>query len=339
MTSDNLTGLVVLFKSDKSLLQTRKVRIYQRENLADILKFLIPFTYDDISLEPYKITMQYLMSDGTVKSEILERLSDHEGGYEDYYDKYENPTHMIYCLPIDSNLTRWSGDITIKLTLDYTDFGAQTISDNDDEPAPDPEPVHHVINTGTTIITVLPVADYYSIVPDESLAFINQKIAELDAKQQEIEATAEIYDQSKADNIELHIDKNNQCIRLTSHGIPIGDDIDLNTLGVELSAWTESGLVKVITDEDEPEPVPPEPEPSDKYADDIVLVINENTIAIYLTHNGRVIGTPIDLNDLGVALGDWTTEGLVKVITDDDSTNSNDNFSNDDSVITDEEDG
>lgn len=336
MTSGNITGLVILFKSDKSLLQTRKVRIFQRENLVDIMKFLIPFTYNDISLEPYKVTMQYLMSDGTVKSEFLERLSDHEGGYEDYYDKYDNPTHMIYCLPINSNLTRWSGDITIKLTMDYIDYEGQTTSNNDNESAPDPEPVHHVINSGTTVITVLPVADYYSTISDDSLEFINNKIAELNAAELRLEETAKVYDQSKGDNIELHIDKTSQCIRLTSHGEPIGEDIDLNTLGIELAAWTESGLVKVITDEDEPEPVPPEPEPSEKYADDIVLVINENTKAIYLTSNGRIIGTPIDLNDLGIALGDWTTEGLVKVITDEDSENASN--SNDD-VITDEEDG
>lgn len=336
MTKEELTGLVILLTQEKSLIQTRRIRIYQRESLVDKLKILVPLVYQDISLEPYKVTLQYIDVEGTIRSEALIRKTDNEGGYDDYEDKAGNKTHMVYILDVNSKLTRYTGELTLKLTLDYVDYESQTASDSDDESAPDPEPIHHVLNTGETKVTVLPVADYYSIVPDESLSLINQKIAELDAKQKEIEATAEIYDREKADNIELHISKTNQCIRLTSHGIPIGDDIDLNTLGVELSSWTESGLVKVITDEDEPEPVPPEPKPSEKYADDIVLVINENTKAIYLTSNGRIIGTPIDLNDLGIALGDWTTEGLVKVITDEDSENASN--SNDD-VITDEEDG
>lgn len=346
MTSEELVGLVILLKQDKSLIQTRRIRIFQRENLIDKAMFLIPTSYQGMELEPYQVTLNYLDVSGTVHMEQLRRKmeEDPEGVPteipDDYEDKAGNKTHMVYLFDIDSKFTRYPGDFTLKLTLDYTDFAAQTVSTNDEEDAPEPVVKHIVMNTGETKITVLPVADYYSIVPDESLAMINQKIAELDARQREIEATAEIYDSSKADSIELHIDKTSQCIRLTSHGEPIGEDIDLNTLGIELAAWTESGLVKVITDEEEPEP---EPEPSDNYANDIVLVINEHTKAIYLTHNGRTIGTPIDLNDLGIALGDWTTEGLVKVITDEDTENSentdNTEDPNNDSVITDEEDG
>lgn len=345
MTSEELVGLVILMKQDKSLVQTRRIRIFQRESLIDKVKFLIPLSYQGEDLNPYQVTLNYLDTGGTVHMEKLQRKMKPKNNPEDpeepdnYIDKADNETHMVYLFDVDSKFTRYAGDFTLKLTLDYINYEGQTISEDGND-APEPEPVHYVLNSGETKVSVLPVADYYSIVPDESLAMINQKIAELDARQREIEATAEIYDQSKADSIELHIDKTSQCIRLTSHGEPIGEDIDLNTLGIELAAWTESGLVKVITDEEEPEP---EPEPSDNYANDIVLVINEHTKAIYLTHNGRIIGTPIDLNDLGIALGDWTTEGLVKVITDEDTENSentdNSEDPNNDSVITDEEDG
>lgn len=316
MQKTDLYGQVILLKSDKALIQTKRISIFQRESLVDKIFFLIPLVYENMDMEPFNVTLQYIDVGGTVHAEKLNRLSDGQGGYEDYEDADGNRTHMIYTVDVTSKLTLLSGDITIKLTMDYIDYEGQTTSNSDDEEAPEPTPVHHVFNSDTTILTVKAVADYYSVVPDESLSYINQKIAELDAKQKEIEATAEIYDKEKADGIELHIDRYNQCLRLTSHGKPVGDEIDLNTLGTEISDWTTAGLVKVITDEDEPEPGP---EPSDEYANNIVLVVDESTRAIYLTHNNKKIGTPIYLDDLGVAISDSTMEGLIKVITDDDN--------------------
>ena len=316
MQKADLKGMVILLKGDKSLIQTKKISIFQRENLVDRMNFLIPFLYEDMDMEPFQVTLQYLDVGGTVHAEKLIRLSDGQGGYEDYEDVDGNKTHMIYRLDVTSKLTLLSGDITIKLTMDYIDYEAQTESISDNEEAPAPTPIHYVFNSDDTVITVKPIADYYSVVPDESLSYINNKIAELDAKQKALEETANTYMATKADNIELHVDRYSQCIRLMSNGRPIGDEIDLNTLGVELSDWTESGLVKVITEDDEPTPTPT---PSDEYANDIVLVVDESTKAIYLLSNGKKIGNPIYLEDLGNAVADATEAGLIKVITDDDS--------------------
>jgi hypothetical protein len=224
---------------------------------------------------------------------------------------------MIYELPIDTSLTQLSGDLKLKLNLQCIDYEGSTSSESDDESAPEPEPKQYVINSDDIIVTVLPVADYYSVIPDQSLSYINQKIAELESKQKELEATAEVYDRDKADNIELHIDKYSKCLMLTSHGKQVGDVIDLNDLGDAITDWQESGLIKVITDEDEPDP---SPDPSEEYADNIVLVVDEQTRAIYLTHKGKKIGTPIYLDDLGIAVSDADNQGLIKVITDDNET-------------------
>lgn len=316
MQKADLTGMVILLKSDKSLIQTRKIRICQRENMVDKLRFLVPLVYEGLDMTPFTVTMVYVCQDGTVMAEVLERMPNGEGGYEDYEDADGNPTHMIYQLPVTSVLTQFAGDITVKLTMDYINNEAQTSSNSDDEEAPDPEPIHYVFNTDTTIITILANVDYYSTVSDASMSIINQKIAELKAAQEQLSDTADVYNKSKADDIELHVDPYNQCIRLMSNGRPIGHEIDLNDLGDAVSDWQESGLVKVITEDDEPQPTPT---PSDEYANDIVLVVDQSTKAIYLLSNGKKIGNPIYLEDLGTAIADSTAEGLIKVITDDDN--------------------
>lgn len=325
MTKENLHGYVILFKSTKELIATKRIRIYQREKLADRMNFLVPYDFEDFNrqsdeypdMSQFTCILQYIGVDGTIHAETLQRKRV-DGEIVDYEDNDGNVTHMIYELPIDTSLTLVSGDIKLKLNLQYVDYEASTASESDNVSAPDPEPKQYVINSDDITVTVLPVADYYSIVPDESLSIINQKIAELEAKQKELEATAEVYDQEKADNIILHVDRYGQSLYLTSHGHKVGDEIDLNTLGEEISTWTESGLVKVITEDDDPSPEP-EPTPISEKADDIVLVINENTKAIYLLSNGRRIGNPIYLDNLGDAISSYTPDGLIKVVTDDDN--------------------
>lgn len=244
MTKQELTGLVILMDNQKELIQTKRIRVYQRESLVDHLHFLVPLVYESNDLTQFTVTMQYLDQSGTVHSDALTRLPDGQGGYDDYCDADGNPTHMVMCLPIDSKLTMFAGDITIKLTMDYIDYPAQTSSASDDEPAPEPTPVHYVLNTGSTILPVLPVSDYYSIIPDESLSVINEKIVELDQKQKELEATAEIYDAAKADNIKLDADEG--TLYLTSHDQQVGDKIDLEDLGNATADDTADGLVTVV---------------------------------------------------------------------------------------------
>ena len=244
MTKDELTGLVVLMNSSKQLIQTKRIRIYQREKLVEKILFLIPVQYEGWDMSLFTVSLQWIGADTTIHSTTLERLSDGEGGYIDYEDASGNKTHLIFVLPVDTNLTTFAGDLTMKLNLQYVDYTGQTTSPDDQTQAPDPVGIMYVLNTDDTIVTVLPVADYYSIIPDESLSQINQKIAELDAKQRELEATAEVYDTTKADNIKLDVD--DKTLYLTSHDQLVGDKIDLNDLGNATADTVLDGLVTVV---------------------------------------------------------------------------------------------
>lgn len=249
MTNKDLKGLVILLKSDKTLVQTQRIRVYQRENLVDKFQFLIPFEIDGNDLTKFTVMMQYLGPDGTVYGEVLERSP------EDYEDADGNVTHMIYTLPITSAITKQAGDITVKLNLDYMDYEGQT-----SDPEEDPEPKHYVLNSDTTIVPILAVADYYSFVPDASLSMINNKIAELNTKTQELEALAHQFTDEQVDNIVLNADPETGEIHLSSKGQKIGDGIGLKDLNDALNEYDDS----VIVDPDDPvNPDPVDPNPVD----------------------------------------------------------------------------
>ena len=252
MTKDSLNGYVILLKNTKELIQTKRIRLYQREKLVDRFHFLVPYDYEDFNrqstvkpdMSAFTCILQYVTYDGTIHMETLERAKDETGEIVDYEDADGNVTHMIYELPVDTKFTKFAGNITMKLNLQYTDFEAPSTSPDDTTPAEDPTPIQYVLSSDDTVVTILSVADYYSIIPDESLSEINNKIAELDAKAKELEATAAAYDAEKADNIKL--DTEDQSLYLTANGNQIGDKINLNDLGDSISDDTQSGLVQVI---------------------------------------------------------------------------------------------
>ena len=261
MTSEGLKGLVILLKSDKSLLQTRKIRIYQRENLIDLMSFLVPMQYEFINVEDsgfdmtaFTVVMNYLDQSGTVHSEILQRYSHTDPGtgeieYEDYEDKAGNHTHMIYRLPIDSRLTDVCGDYIINLRLQYVDYAAQTL-----DASTEPEPRLYQMSTGNTTITVLPIADYYSVVDSDTFSSLLQKIAALENRSEILEQRADAQEddleETKAnmvDDITLDEDK----MYLTNSKGQVGTEIEMNDLGDSIVEHTREGMIKVVTDEDE----------------------------------------------------------------------------------------
>lgn len=94
---------IIFMNTDKSLIQTKKMTIYQRENLVDKIKFLIPQKYEDLNLEELKVVLKYVDQGNIAHAEYLQK--------EDAL--YENM--LSYILPINTSLTRFCGDI--KLTF------------------------------------------------------------------------------------------------------------------------------------------------------------------------------------------------------------------------------
>lgn len=208
----------ILMNSDKRLVCTTRTTLYQRDKLVDKLQILIPQTYEDVDLSDFTAVLKYVDQGNEVHSEIL--IQDEELYKESY---------LRYTLPIDTNLTRFAGDIKICLTFNKVDME---------------EMKEYSLNTGETTITIASLSDYYNFVSDKSLSVIDQKVNELNVKLEAIDKMATTYDETKADNIKLN--KETSEIYLTAHDKQIGDKITINDLGNVIAEETKDGLIPII---------------------------------------------------------------------------------------------
>lgn len=191
---DNL--YTIIMNKQKELIVTEKTYLYQRENLADKIQFLIPPEYNDLSLTDFTAVLKYVDQGNVAHAETLTKDDELYKG------------KIRYTLPIDTSLTRFAGDISIRITFSKVDMDTKK---------------QYVLHTSEITITISPLSDYYSFVPDESLEFVDQLVGTLEAKIDATEKIAETYDKKKADNIIYNDNK----IQLTSNGEKIGDSITI----------------------------------------------------------------------------------------------------------------
>lgn len=180
---------------DKSLTATVVTTLYQREKLADKIQILIPPNYGELDLSEFTATLKYVDQANVPHAEILKKEAE----------LYKE--HIRYVLPVDTELTQYAGDITIRLTFTKTDMEVKKV---------------FVVHTGELVIKISPLKDYYSFVPDESLEFVDQIVSDLQNKISALDKIADIYDKTKADNIQI---KNGKTLQLLSNHIPIGDEV------------------------------------------------------------------------------------------------------------------
>ena len=186
---------------DKSLTATVVTTLYQREKLADKIQILIPPNYGELDLSEFTATLKYVDQANVPHAEILKK------------DAELYKEHIRYVLPVDTELTQYAGDITIRFTFTKTDMEARKV---------------FVVHTGELVIKISPLKDYYSFVPDESLEFVDQIVSDLQNKISALDKIADIYDKTKADNIQI---KNGKTLQLLSNHTPIGDEVTVFSEG------------------------------------------------------------------------------------------------------------
>ena len=188
--------IIIIMNKDKSLTITSKTKIYCKENMVDKLKFLFPETYQDLVLSECTATLKYVDAHDIPHAEILHKDEELYKG------------KLSYTLPIDSNLTEYPGNITLRITFSKTDMEMK---------------IQYVMHTGEAKLTIDRLSDYYNFVPDKSLEFVDQLVSSFQAKIEAAEKVAELYDAGKADNLTYEDDK----LQLTANGKPIGDSVTI----------------------------------------------------------------------------------------------------------------
>ena len=144
----------IIMNKYKELITTIKNILYQRENLTEKIQFLIPEYYNEIDLKEYTAVLKYIDQSNISHAEILEKDDELYKG------------KIRYILPINSELSKFSGDIIIRITFTKIDMDTQT---------------QYVLHTGETSITISPIKDYYTFIPDKSLEFVDQLLGNLEA--------------------------------------------------------------------------------------------------------------------------------------------------------------
>lgn len=200
---------VILVNKDNTLITTQKDRIMQRSKLVDTLWFLVPPDYNEHNMSNFTVLLEYVLPiSRKYKSEILTRSNETYNG------------HLIYRLPIDTELTVEHGEIEMYITFISVEMD------------PTGATSQHVRKTSSTTITIVPISAWSDIIPDSALSALDQRIIKTDAQIKAINDMSNAMYYSKADD--LSYNKENNELQLLSGGKEIGKKVVISGAGESL---------------------------------------------------------------------------------------------------------
>lgn len=198
---------VILVENDNSLYGSQKTKILQKEKLVNKLWFLVPPHYNGYDMSKFTVTMRYLLP--ISKEFVTETLELSDERYEEY---------LKYILPVDTNLSKEWGDIELNLTF--------TMVDTDDNG----NVVQRVRKTDNYLLPITQIPNWDALIPDSSLAALDQRILKQDAQ---IKALTELADAFEGNvNIvdNLVYNDSEATLQLSAKGIGVGDKVSVKDM-------------------------------------------------------------------------------------------------------------
>jgi hypothetical protein len=194
--------MILLLKSNKALVVTKETKIYQKESLVDNMVIYVPETYNDYDLKLFTATLFYTNSANVAYSELLtaEEETEKEG-------------FITYKLPVNTKLTKVAGDVTMYLSLVWTDEETEQT---------------HVLKSSELTINIAKWNDYFKYIDDDSLTVMDNKIAQMQTMVDEIRAVAETYDGSVPNDLAL---SDEGLLQLSIDGETTGSGVSIVTSG------------------------------------------------------------------------------------------------------------
>jgi hypothetical protein len=198
----------ILLKEDNNLTVTTKERIMQRSKLVDNMRFVVEPMYKDEDMSTFDATVLYTLP--VSRQPRSERLVLDEEKYNDF---------LVYKMPFDTNLTAEAGRVEMWLTFVKAEMDAEGII------------TQKVRKTSSCFVDIIPVSTWTTLIPDEALDAIDQRLLVANAQIKALEEMGNISASPKADNIAY--DKDTNILQLMSNGTPIGDVVDISELANE----------------------------------------------------------------------------------------------------------
>lgn len=198
---------VILVENDNSLYGSKKTKIMQKEKLVNKLCFLVPPHYNGYDMSQFELTMRYVLP--ISKEFVTETLVLSNERYEEY---------LKYVLPVDTNLTKEWGDIELNLTF--------TMVDADDNG----NMIQRVRKTDNYCLTIAQIPNWDALIPDSSLAAIDQRIIKTQAQIKELEQLANVIDGNVNLVDNLVYDDDEATLQLSAKGVGVGDKVSVKDM-------------------------------------------------------------------------------------------------------------
>lgn len=195
----------IIVNDDNSLYGSCKERIMQREKLFNKLWILVPQYYNGYDMSQCTVTMRYLRP--ISKDFVTETLVLSDERYEEY---------LKYVLPVDTCITKEWGDLELNLTF--------IMLDTDDEG----NVIQRVRKTGNHVLTITKLPNWDAVVPDESLAALDQRIIMQSAQIKALENLAETLENTQVDN--LVYNPKEDVLHLASKGNLVGNKVSVKEM-------------------------------------------------------------------------------------------------------------
>ncbi len=188
--------MIILLKSNKTLVITKDTRLYQGENAVDKIIFYTPETYEDLDLSEFTVVLNYENAAQKVYNETLVSQESDKDGF------------LMYVLPVTTKFTELAGEISMNLSILQQDEETGT---------------SEVMHTNSVKKEIMTWDDYFKYYPNDSLSAIDNRILELDNKAKELKALADSIEDKTPDDLKL----TENLLQLSKDGEAIGAGVNV----------------------------------------------------------------------------------------------------------------
>ena len=233
--------MVLLLNPYKDLIITKNTVIYQGENAADKILFLLPEKFSDLELVNFTWTVKYVDAANISHLEVLDYIKDETLEVPILYNANENgyTQYLQYVLPIDSELTKFSGYIT--MTLDGVYQSDEIVGTTTDEYNREVNIYKtYKLKSNTLQIKITDTTELFTGVSDAALSSLDEKIVSINRMIENLTNVQRSINVNTPDDVMIDADSK---LHLTANGETLGQGVEISVGVLDLDNNPEDGII------------------------------------------------------------------------------------------------